>query len=65
MRVEFFLEDQDEMHFVGEFGAVPRIGETVARDAGGYFDYFEVLEVWYRGDTSGKFQACVSVRSDS
>ncbi len=65
MRVEV-CEDGDSgaCLFVAEFDSVPRVGETISKEAGGYFKYFDVTEVWYRGESGGRFQTCLSVRLD-
>ncbi|MEL7706666.1 hypothetical protein AAG593_08890 [Citromicrobium bathyomarinum] len=64
MQVEVFAGEHGEtLLFAGDFTAMPRIGETISRDAGGYFEYYDVTDVWYREDgQSGKFNACVSVK---
>ena len=39
MRVEVYDDGEIEAeHFAGEFDIAPRIGETISKDAGGYFD---------------------------
>lgn len=49
--------------FVAEFSFLPRPGEYLSQDAGGYFQYYNVLEVWHRQDTANApFQACIRVR---
>lgn len=49
--------------FVGEFAFLPRPGDTISKDAGGYFDYFVVQSVWHREvGSSLEFQACVNVK---
>lgn len=51
--------------FVAEFGFLPRLGEYLARDAGGFFQHYNVVEVWHRQDTeNGAFRACVRVTLD-
>jgi len=63
VQVEVFDDGEIESElFHGEFDAIPRVGETITRDAGGFFRYFEVLAVWYREDSDGKVQACLSVK---
>jgi hypothetical protein len=61
-KVEVFGEDEMKPLFVGEFTFLPRLGETISKDAGGYFEYYNVTEIWHReeGD-SGVFQACLQV----
>lgn len=65
MRVEVYEDgDIETKLFVAEFDSVPRVGETVSKDAGGYFQYYDVVDVWYREESAGRFQACLSVRAD-
>lgn len=61
--VEIYENEDDPPLFAGDFEFVPRVGETISRDAGGYFKYYEVLEVWHRQDfEAGNFQTCVAVK---
>ncbi|BBC73417.1 conserved hypothetical protein [Altererythrobacter sp. B11] len=55
-------EDLEKLLFVAEFDFLPRVGEHLARDTQGYFDYYDVLEVWHRQDRGdGAFRACLLV----
>lgn len=60
--VEVYGEDEMKPMFKGEFSFLPRLGEYISKDAGGYFDYWTVKEIWHReeGET-GVFQACLRV----
>lgn len=65
MQVEVFLaKDAIAAEWVLEFEAVPRIGEYLSLEAGGYFSYYNVIEVWYRQDGSGPMRACLQVELD-
>jgi len=58
---------KDEMHalFEGDFAFLPRRGDTISQERGGYFDYYTVVEVWHREDgETGRFRACVRVTAD-
>lgn len=63
--VEVFGEDEMKPLFVGEFPFLPRIGEYISKDVGGYFSYYHVVEIWHReeGET-GVFHACARVQID-
>jgi hypothetical protein len=64
--VEVFGTDEGTPLFEGEFEFLPRKGEYISKDAGGYFSYYNVVEVWFRekeGKT-GVFRACVRVELD-
>ena len=62
--VEVYTEGEVEQKlFTGSFAFLPRIGEYISKDSGGYFDYLRVIEVWHREDLeTGSFRACVAVR---
>jgi hypothetical protein len=63
--VEVFEKDENAPLFVGEFDFLPRPGEHIATDAGGYFSYYNVIEAWHRETaTAGVFRACVRVKLD-
>ena len=63
MQVEVFnSEDANASEWTLEFDAVPRVGEYLALDAGGYFRHYDVIEVWSRQDASGPMRACIQVR---
>ncbi|MDT9601098.1 hypothetical protein, partial [Sphingosinicella rhizophila] len=58
-------ENADRPLFVGEFSFLPRAGEYIATEAGGYFRHYNVVEVWYRQEGEGQpFRACLRVRLD-
>ncbi|MFC0685070.1 hypothetical protein [Novosphingobium clariflavum] len=61
-KIEVFEKDEDTPIFEGEFTFMPRIGEYISKDIGGYFGYYHVVEIWHReeGD-SGIYQACIQV----
>jgi hypothetical protein len=63
--VEVYEKDEMKPLFEGQFMFMPRHGETVSKEMGGYFSYYTVVEVWHReeGDT-GVFRACVRVQID-
>ncbi len=64
MRVEVFEDQGDEPLFFGTFDASPRVGDKISKDAGGYFQYFEVVDLWHRCvDSSERFELCISVRA--
>jgi hypothetical protein len=64
-KVEIYGKDEMKPLFEGDFPFMPRLGETISKDVGGYFDYYKVVEIWYReeGET-GVFSACVRVEED-
>jgi len=51
--------------FAAEFAFLPRVGEYLSKDAGGYFEYLKVVEVWHRQQSdTGRFAPCVRVQRD-
>jgi len=65
MKVEIFeSRDADKPSLTGEFSVVPRIGEYLSRDNGGYFQYWNIVEVWHREVATGVFQPCIRVELD-
>ncbi len=62
-KVEIFEgEAADAPIFTAEFSFLPRVGEYLSKDADGYFEYFNVVEVWHREDSlTGRFKPCVRV----
>ena len=65
MKVEVFLNEADGApQWILEFEAMPRVGEYVSLDAGGYSMYYDVVEVWYRQPASGPMQTCICVKLD-
>lgn len=63
--VEVYEKDEMKPLFEGDFSFLPRIGETISKEMGGYFNYYKVVEIWHReeGET-GIFQACARVKID-
>lgn len=63
--VEIYEKDELKPLFLGDFAFLPRIGETISKEMGGYFNYYNVVEIWHReeGET-GIFRACVRVELD-
>jgi hypothetical protein len=63
--VEVYEKDEMKPLFEGEFAFLPSHGETISKEMGGYFNYYNVVEVWHRedGETS-VFRACVRVEID-
>ena len=61
--VEIYEKDEIKPLFKGDFKFLPRLGETISKNVGGYFEYYYVVEIWHReeGET-GTFQACVRVK---
>ncbi len=58
-------EDSIQPLVVAEFDFLPRVGEYLARDTEGYFQYYKIVELWHRQDTAnGPFRACVRVTLD-
>ena len=58
-------EDAAQPLFVAEFDFLPRVGEHLARDADGYFHYYNIIKIWHRQDTeTGAFRACLLVTLD-
>lgn len=63
--VEVFGKDEMKPLFEGNFPFVPRLGEYISKEMGGYFNYYNVVEVWYREESeTGIFRACVRVEID-
>lgn len=55
-------DDSTEPAFVADFAFLPRVGEYLAHEAGGYFRHYEVMEVWHRQEgEGGAFRACIRV----
>ena len=62
--VEIYGEDEMKPLFEGKFAFLPRIGDTISKERGGYFDYYKVVEIWQREEgESGVFQPCLSVNA--
>jgi hypothetical protein len=58
-------EDSTEPLFVAEFDFLPRVGEHLARDTDGCFQYYHIVKIWHRQDTAdGAFRACILVTLD-
>jgi len=63
--VEVFEGDGDTPSFSAQFEVLPRAGEYLSRDVGGYFTYLNVVEVWHLQETgTAQFKPCVRVRAD-
>jgi hypothetical protein len=57
--------EASEPSFVADFGFLPRVGEYISKEVGGYFRYLNVTEVWHREDSkTGVFRACVRVEAE-
>ena len=65
-KVEVFVgETVDAPAFTAEFSFLPRVGEYLSKDTGGYFEYLQVVELWHREvAATGQYVACVRVRRD-
>ena len=58
-------EDATQPLFVAEFDFLPRVGEHLARDTDGYFQYYNIIKIWHRQDAEdGAFRACLLVTLD-
>jgi hypothetical protein len=65
MQVEIYLADkEDSPEWTFEFEALPRIGEYLSIDAGGYFKYYNVTEIWHRQTGESRFVPCIQVQLD-
>ena len=54
--------ESEQPLFTAEFDFLPRVGEHIAREAGGYFQYYNIVELWHREDSErGKYCACLRV----
>lgn len=63
--VEVYGEDEMKSLFEGEFAFLPRRGETISKEMGGYFEYYKVVEIRHREEAeTGIFRACVRVEID-
>jgi len=64
-KVEVYEKDEMNHLFEGDFMFLPRLGEYISKDVGGYFEYYHVVEVWHReeGET-GVFHPCMRVIAD-
>jgi hypothetical protein len=65
-QVEVFGKDELKPLFVANFDFLPRIGDTVSKDVGGYFSYHKVVEIWHREQEGelGTFRTCIQVELD-
>ena len=58
-------EDATQPLFVAEFDFLPRVGEHLARDTEGFFQYYNIIKIWHRQDAeNGTFRACLLVKLD-
>jgi len=63
--VEIFEADGEAPSFSADFDFLPRAGEYLSREAGGYFIYLNIVEVWHRQDSgTGAFKPCLRVQRD-
>ena len=63
MQVEVYDSDDDDVVlWTLEFEALPRVGEYLALDAGGFFSHYDVVEIWHRQRGSGPMRACIRVK---
>jgi hypothetical protein len=63
--VDVYEKDEMKPLFEGEFAFLPRLGETISKDMGDYFHYYNVVEVWHREDGKDSvFRAYVRVEID-
>ncbi len=62
-QVSVFGEDEMTPLFTAELPFMPRVGEHLSKDAGGFFRYYHVVEAWQAEDLEmpGAFHACVRV----
>ncbi|MXO70766.1 hypothetical protein [Alteraurantiacibacter buctensis] len=61
--VEVYEGDDDSQLLVtADFDFLPRVGEYISHDAGDYFRYYDVVEVWHRAEPgNARFRACARV----
>ncbi len=63
--VEVYEKGELEALFVGDFAFLPRLGEMISKEMGGYFNYYRVVEIWHREEgATGMFVSCVRVELD-
>ena len=55
---------EDEVFLSANLPFMPRVGEYLSLDLGGYFSYFNIVEVWIRQDPSNGFIACLRIELD-
>ena len=63
VEVEIY-KSKDEQMLCATLPFMPRIGEYLSLDSGGYFSYFKVVEVWIRQESASRFVACLRVEMD-
>jgi len=62
-QVRVFGDDEMTPLFTVDLPFMPRNGEYLSKDVGGYFRYYDVVEVWQAEDLdTGGFHACVRVK---
>ena len=54
-------KSEDEILMSVTLPFMPRVGEYLSLDSGGYFSYYYVVEVWIRQDSASRFIACLQV----
>jgi hypothetical protein len=65
MKVEIYTSDSEMIPLmIGDFHSIPRIGEHLAIDTEGYFNYYNVIKVWHRSVLGSNFVACLEVQLD-
>jgi hypothetical protein len=59
-QVTVFGDDEMTPLFIADLPFMRRKGEYLSKDAGGYFRYYDVVEVWQAEDwdTGGSTPAC-------
>lgn len=63
--VEVYEKDENRALFSGEFAFLPRQGEYISKEMSGYFNYYNVVEIWHREEEeTGVFRACIRVEID-
>lgn len=64
--VEIFdKSEENKPLFSAELDFLPRSGEYISREMGGYFSYYNVVEVWHHQESEGgPFRACIAVELD-
>ncbi|MDB5724195.1 MAG: hypothetical protein JWQ16_949 [Novosphingobium sp.] len=64
-KVEVYDKNDDTPLFEGAFDFLPRVGESISKEAHGYFNYHDIVDIWHREmPETGQFHACVRVRLD-
>ena len=62
----FGREEAFEPLFTAHFDFLPRVGDVIDHDVGGYFDHYTVTEVWHHQDEAGgAFRSCLLLKLDN